>query len=157
MLQCEAQIGIRASPIAGAESRSRPVPWLPSIRRLLCDGIGAAQALQRVHRNFEEPGCRARATAPRYTHEFEMIVPGQLVAIEALYPNDFDFINKERKPRSDNSWITSVRDKRRDIRDRFCEWIENYIEKKNEPALDWLVQEFRAHYIRSSPMRSPQA
>ncbi|WP_256375314.1 hypothetical protein [Bradyrhizobium sp. Ec3.3] len=31
--------------------------------------------------------------------------------------------------------------------------MENYIEKKNEPALDSLVQEFRAHYI-SHPLTS---
>jgi hypothetical protein len=68
-----------------------------------------------------------RGQVKRQIHEFEP-EPGQLFSIESLYSNDFRFISKERKPRADKEWITSVRNRGRDIRDRFCEWMEDYVE-----------------------------
>jgi hypothetical protein len=35
-----------------------------------------------------------------------------------------------------DDWITSVRKKGRDARDRFCEWMENFVETRIEPDLD---------------------
>jgi hypothetical protein len=86
-----------------------------------------------------------RGQARRYTHRYEIISPGRLATIEALYPSDFRFVGKEQKPPQDNEWITLGRENGRNIRNRFFDWMERYVEERCDPAFDWLAKIMKAY------------